>query len=110
MSSTNGSLTQPFPGRGATFYRASKAALNRAMQVLAEELAHEKIGVLLLHPGMVRTERFFEYRQRRGDATPPGPDSLDTSSAVTQMIHTLDTVGYTPTARFLLYDGTPLAW
>ena len=110
MSSTNGSLTQSFPGRGATFYRASKAALNRAMQVMAEELADEKIGVLLLHPGMVRTERFFQYRQRRGDATPLGPDSLAAPSAVTQMIQTIDAAGYAPAARFLRYDGTPLAW
>lgn len=110
MSSTNGSLTQPFRGGGATFYRASKAALNRAMQVMAEELCSEQIGVLLLHPGMVRTERFFEYRERRGDTTPVGPDSLETPVAVAQMIHTIDTAGYAPEARFLHYDGTPLPW
>jgi NAD(P)-dependent dehydrogenase (short-subunit alcohol dehydrogenase family) len=110
MSSTNGSLTQPFAGGGATFYRTSKAALNRAMQVMAEELHGERIGVLLLHPGMVRTERFFEHRERRGDATPLGPDSLETPAAVAQMIETIDSAGYAPQARFLRYDGATLAW
>jgi len=110
MSSTNGSLTQPFPGGGATFYRASKAALNRAMQVMAEELSSERIGVLLLHPGMVRTERFFEYREQRRDRTPLGSESLETPVAVARMIHTIDAVDYAREARFLLYDGTPLPW
>ena len=110
ISSTNGSLTQPFPGAGAVFYRASKAALNRAMQVVAEELREPRISVLLLHPGMVRTERFFEYRQGRGDRNPVGPDSVETAFAVARMIHTIEHSRYEERARFLLYDGTSLPW
>ncbi|HTY95283.1 MAG TPA: SDR family oxidoreductase [Steroidobacteraceae bacterium] len=110
ISSTNGSLTQPFPGGGATFYRASKAALNRAMQVVAEELREQRIAVLLIHPGMVRTERFFEYRQRRGVTQPAGPDSVDSAYAVAQMIRTIGEAGFEERARFMLYDGTALPW
>jgi NAD(P)-dependent dehydrogenase (short-subunit alcohol dehydrogenase family) len=36
-------------------YRSSKAALNAAMHGLAHELQSRGIGVLLLHPGWVRT-------------------------------------------------------
>ena len=110
ISSTNGSVTEPFPGGGAVFYRASKAALNRAMQVIAEELRDPPIGVLLLHPGMVRTERFFEYRRRRGSPDALGPDSVETAFAVAGMIHTIEHSGYEEHARFLLYDGTPIPW
>jgi NAD(P)-dependent dehydrogenase (short-subunit alcohol dehydrogenase family) len=48
ISSTNGSLTFTLGGSGAIAYRASKAALNRAMQLVA---VHEKdAGVTVLLP------------------------------------------------------------
>ncbi len=37
-------------------YRASKAAVNKVMQGLATDLAAERIAVLLIHPGWVRTD------------------------------------------------------
>jgi NAD(P)-dependent dehydrogenase (short-subunit alcohol dehydrogenase family) len=110
ISSTNGSLTKPFPGGGAAFYRASKAALNRAMQVVAEDLREPRIGVLLIHPGMVRTERFFQYREQRQDHSPVGSDSVESEVAVREMIRTIERAEYEDGARFMLYDGTPLPW
>ena len=44
-------------GSGAIAYRASKAALNRAMQLVAVHERDEGVTVLLLHPGAVLTER-----------------------------------------------------
>jgi len=110
ISSTNGSLTQPFPGSGGTFYRASKAALNRAMQVLADELKAQRITVLLIHPGMVRTERHIEYRARHGWGTIPGLEPVDTPVSVQQMIQTIETASWSENARFVNYDGAELPW
>jgi NAD(P)-dependent dehydrogenase (short-subunit alcohol dehydrogenase family) len=79
-------------------YRSSKAALNAAMKGLAHELEPRGIGVLLLHPGWVRT--------RMG-----GPDGrLDCETSVRAMRELV--AGYTPAwnARFLRYDGTEIPW
>jgi NAD(P)-dependent dehydrogenase (short-subunit alcohol dehydrogenase family) len=43
-------------GTGAYAYRASKAAVNKVMQVLAQDLAAKDITVALFHPGWVRTD------------------------------------------------------
>ena len=44
------------PGGGAYAYRASKAAVNKVMHTLAQDLAEENIIVALIHPGWVRTD------------------------------------------------------
>ncbi|MGE5154601.1 MAG: SDR family oxidoreductase [Bdellovibrio bacteriovorus] len=79
-------------------YRSSKAALNAAMHGLALELQPQGIGVLLLHPGWVRT--------RMGG--PQAPASAQES--VQRMLALVD--GFTPqmSGAFLRYDGTPLPW
>ncbi len=79
-------------------YRSSKAALNAAMKGLALELAPRGVGVLLLHPGWVRT--------RMGGAQAP----LTTAESVAGMRRLVE--GFTPdqSGRFLRYDGTPMPW
>lgn len=54
LSSQMGSLALNSPGYYA--YRSSKAAVNKAMQVLALELAPAGIVVCPVHPGWVRTD------------------------------------------------------
>jgi NAD(P)-dependent dehydrogenase (short-subunit alcohol dehydrogenase family) len=101
ISSTNGSLTEPLPGSGAISYRASKAALNRAMQLVA---VHEKsagVTVLLLHPGAVLTER-------QADLDFPGMIEMDAS--VAGMIDVIDKATLADTGRFIQYDGTTAPW
>jgi NAD(P)-dependent dehydrogenase (short-subunit alcohol dehydrogenase family) len=42
---------------GASYqYRTSKSALNMAMSILAQELAHQEFSVVLLWPGWVKTD------------------------------------------------------
>ena len=49
-----GSMARP---RGGSYaYRSSKAAVNKAMQGLALDLADEGICVVAVHPGWVRTD------------------------------------------------------
>ncbi|KAG1696178.1 hypothetical protein DVH05_018711 [Phytophthora capsici] len=54
MTSRMGSITDNGSG-GVYGYRASKTALNMVTKSLAVDLAKEKIGCLLLHPGYVNT-------------------------------------------------------
>lgn len=54
ISSQMGSMARP---RGGSYaYRSSKAAVNKAMQGLALDLADERICVVAVHPGWVRTD------------------------------------------------------
>lgn len=82
---------------GSYYYRSSKAALNAAMQALSEALRPRKVGVLLLHPGGVKT--------RMG---PRGGISAEQS--VSGMRRIIDQFEFKHTGRFIKYDGTPMPW
>ena len=102
ISSTNGSLTKQLPGSGAIFYRASKAALNRAMQLVASSLKDEGITVVLLHPGAVLTERQAYLSKYKG--------MVETPFTVKRMIKTINNLTIRDTGRFMLYDGSTVPW
>jgi NAD(P)-dependent dehydrogenase (short-subunit alcohol dehydrogenase family) len=79
-------------------YRSSKAALNAAMKGLSCALTERGIGVLLLHPGWVRT--------RMG-----GPDApLTVEQSVAGMRKLVE--GFLPemNGRFFRYNGTEIPW
>ncbi|HEY0342191.1 MAG TPA: SDR family oxidoreductase [Steroidobacteraceae bacterium] len=101
ISSSHGTITQPIAGSGAIFYRASKAALNREMRVVADTLKPDGITVVLMHPGAVRTERMTGVSY---------PGQVETSYSVAHMINTIDALTTRDTGRFLLYDGTTVPW
>jgi NAD(P)-dependent dehydrogenase (short-subunit alcohol dehydrogenase family) len=79
-------------------YRSSKAALNAAMRGLALELAERRIGVLLLHPGWVRT-------RMGGDSAPLSPEE-----SVGAMLALVGHFELSQSGAFLRYDGTPVPW
>lgn len=79
-------------------YRSSKAALNAAMHGLALELAERRIGVLLLHPGWVRT-------RMGGEGAPLSP-----AESVGAMLALVAHFDLAQSGAFLRYDGTPEAW
>ncbi len=101
ITSTHASLTQQIFGSGAICYRASKAALNREMQVVAQTLKPSGVTVVLMHPGAVRTERQTDANY---------PDTIATPDSVTKMRRTIVALGIADTGRFLLYDGSSLPW
>jgi NAD(P)-dependent dehydrogenase (short-subunit alcohol dehydrogenase family) len=103
ISSTNGSITQPLPGAYAVFYRASKAALNREMLLVALALKDDGVIVVLFHPGAVLTER-QEYLRGKY------PGMVETSFAVRHMIETIGKLTLKDSGRFMLYDGTTVPW
>ena len=102
ISSTNGSLTEQLPGSGAIFYRASKAALNRAMQLVAAANRDDGVIVVLLHPGAVLTERQAYLAGYKG--------MMELPVTVKQMIETIDRLTIQDTGRFMLYDGSTAPW
>ena len=79
-------------------YRSSKAALNAAIHGVAHELKPRGIGVLLLHPGWVRT--------RMGGASAPiGPEE-----SVRGMLAFVDCYEPNLSGGFFRYDGTRMPW
>jgi len=101
ISSTNGSVTFTLGGSGAIAYRASKAALNRAMQLVAVHEKNAGVTVLLLHPGAVLTER-------QAHLTYPG--MIEMQPSVAGMIEQIEKATLADTGRFIQYDGTTAPW
>ena len=102
ISSTNGSVSAPLPGPQGIAYRASKAALNRAMQLVAVKEKEEGVLVLMLHPGTVVTERLERNRGL--------PGTVEMAPSVTGMIKVIDEATMEDTGKFLQYDGTTAPW
>ena len=102
ISSTNGSLTDQLGGSGAIFYRASKAGLNRAMQLVSSATRSDDVTVVLLHPGAVLTERQAYLSEFEG--------MIEMPFSVSHMIETIDGLTIADTGRFVQYDGTTAPW
>lgn len=103
VSSRSGSITErgtlPHHSRGGNYsYRSSKAALNALAKSLAFDLLPIGIGVLVLHPGWVRS----------GAGDPEAPLNIKTS--VTGMRNVIS--GFTPTqtGSFINHNGECIPW
>jgi NAD(P)-dependent dehydrogenase (short-subunit alcohol dehydrogenase family) len=103
VSSSNGTLTGENPPRpGAIFYRTSKAALNRSMQIVAASVKQDGVTVVMFNPGPTLTERQMYLKGN--------PVMLETSFTVRNMIDTIDKVTIKDTGRFMRYDGVTEPW
>jgi NAD(P)-dependent dehydrogenase (short-subunit alcohol dehydrogenase family) len=104
ISSSNGTITGelPNPRPGATFYRMSKAALNREMQIVAASVKADGVTVVILNPGPTLTER---QAYLRGN-----PIMIEASFTVENMIRTIEKTTLAESGRFWRYDGEPEAW
>lgn len=85
-----------YPGSYA--YRSSKAALNAAMKGIMLELKEDGVGVLLLHPGWVKT--------RMGGSGA----WLSTKESVDGMRKVIDHFELRDSGKFFRYDGTTIPW
>ncbi len=83
---------------GSYYYRSSKAALNAAMKGLSVELKPRGIGVLLLHPGWVRT------RMGGSGTELLAPESVRGMRALVEAFRMEDS------GRFMRYDGVEMPW
>ena len=97
VSSLMGSITDNTSG-GSIVYRSSKAAVNAAMKSLAIDLRQQEIGVLILHPGWVKTDM-------------GGPNALiEVDESITGMRAVIDDFSLDQTGCFLKYNGQAMAW
>jgi NAD(P)-dependent dehydrogenase (short-subunit alcohol dehydrogenase family) len=96
VSSYMGSISRP--GTGLYAYRSSKAALNKIMQVMANELLAEGIIACPVHPGWVRTDM-------------GGSDAdLSVEQSVEGLIAVIDKLSMAQSGRFWNWDGEELPW
>jgi len=97
ITSHMGSIAEiDYPGSYA--YRSSKAALNAAMKGISLELQQRSLGVLLLHPGWVKT--------RMG-----GPDApLGTTESVNGMRAVIESFDLHKSGNFYRFDGCVIPW
>ena len=104
ISSSNGTITGelPNPWPGAMFYRMSKAALNREMQIVASSVKPDGVTVVILNPGPTLTEH---QEFLRGN-----PIMLEMSFTVENMINTIAKTTVAETGQFWRYDGVPEKW
>lgn len=97
MTSHMGSIAE-ITAPGDYYYRSSKAALNAAMKGLSIALKDRGIGVLLLHPGWVKT--------RMGGGEAP----LTPNESVAGMRSLVDRFSMEMTGRFFRYNDTEIPW
>ncbi|MGJ0483027.1 MAG: SDR family oxidoreductase [Methylomicrobium sp.] len=97
ISSQMGSIADNGSG-GSILYRTSKAALNAAMKSLSIDLKALGIGVLILHPGWVKTDM-------------GGPNALiDAELSVNGMRRVIADSTLQQSGSFLKYDGSTIPW
>ncbi|QGM98039.1 SDR family oxidoreductase [Methylocystis parvus] len=96
MSSVLGSMA--LEGTFNVGYRASKAALNKITQCLADDLRPERIAVVSMHPGWVRTDM-------------GGPDAtLSVEESAEGILRVVDGLTLSGTRRYLDYRGDEIDW
>jgi len=97
ISSLMGSLADNNSG-GSILYRSSKAALNAAMKSLAIDIKPQGVGVLIFHPGWVRTDM-------------GGPNGLiDVAESITGMRQVIERFDQSQSGNFIKYDGSKMPW
>ena len=97
VSSLMGSISDNTSG-GSLIYRSSKAALNAAMKSLSLDLKPKGIGVLILHPGWVKTDM-------------GGRNALiHAQESVSGMRQCIENFDLEQTGSFLKYDKQSMPW
>jgi len=96
LSSLMGSMAGTSYDRIA--YRASKAAVNKVMQGLANDLVSEDICVVSMHPGWVQTDMGGSHAD------------IPVKTSASGILSVAEDLSIARTGRFINYDGTELAW
>lgn len=97
ISSLMGSIADNGSG-GSILYRSSKAAVNAAMKSLAIDLKKDGIGVLIFHPGWVKTDM--------GGSNAP----LRPVDSIAGMRQVMANFSLEKSGDFLRYDGEVMPW
>jgi NAD(P)-dependent dehydrogenase (short-subunit alcohol dehydrogenase family) len=97
LSSQMGSIADNSSG-GCLLYRSSKAGLNAAMKSLAIDLQASGIGVMIFHPGWVKTDMGGVHAL------------IDTQQSVSGMREQMMQFTLDQTGCFIKYEGSLLPW
>ena len=99
ITSNLGSITDARKGQmGFLGYRTSKAALNMANAVMAEQLKDKGITAVAIHPGWVQTD----MGGKQADLTP--------DEATRSIMDTIDAVKPSDSGRFVNFKGDEMPW
>ncbi|MEL7095726.1 MAG: SDR family oxidoreductase [Pseudomonadota bacterium] len=83
---------------GQIIYRSTKAAVNKSMQVLAEEVKPDGITVCCIHPGWVQTDM-------------GGPNATITAKeSASGLVEVLTALTLEQSGSFLTWEGAPHPW
>ena len=85
-------------GTGQYAYRSSKAAVNKVMSILAQEVAEDGLTCILLHPGWVQTD----MGGARADITP--------KESARGIAKTIDKATHKDNGSFFKWNGEPHGW
>jgi NAD(P)-dependent dehydrogenase (short-subunit alcohol dehydrogenase family) len=83
---------------GSYYYRSTKAALNAVMKGISCELRAKGIGLIMLHPGWVRTKMGGQGAR------------LNVTESVNGMMSLVESFSLEKSGRFFRYDGIELPW
>jgi len=83
---------------GSYAYRATKAGFNAMLHGMSHELRRRQIGVLLLHPGWVKTAMGGESA------------ALSSAESVTGMLERVEAFTMEQTGKLYSYNGRELKW
>ncbi|MGX2041827.1 SDR family oxidoreductase [Methylocaldum sp. MU1018] len=97
ITSLMGSIGDNTSG-GSIMYRSSKAALNATMKSLSIDLANRGVGVLILHPGWVKTDM--------GGPNAPTPPA----ESVVGLRRVIEGFSSGDSGRFFDFRGRELPW
>jgi NAD(P)-dependent dehydrogenase (short-subunit alcohol dehydrogenase family) len=97
ITSQMGSIEDNGSG-GSILYRSSKAALNAAMKSLALDLKKLGIGILIVHPGWVKTDMGGQNAM------------IDATTSVAGIRLVIARFNPNQSGRFTKYDGSYLPW
>ena len=85
-------------GTGQYAYRSSKAAVNKVMSILAQEVAADGLTCILLHPGWVQTD----MGGAQADITP--------KQSARGIAATIDKATHKDNGSFFKWNGEPHGW
>lgn len=97
ISSLMGSLADNSSG-GSYLYRSSKAGLNAAMKSLALDSHKQGVGVLIFHPGWVKTDMGGQNAL------------LEVEQSITGMREIMNNFSLEQTGSFIRFDGRIAPW
>ena len=106
LSSQMGVMTRP--GKGSDADRSSKAAVNKVMQLQAEDCRSQNIIACAVHPGWVKTDMGGDNADLTVEGITVEGTTVEESAA--GIISVVDKLTMADTGKFFTWTGKELGW